>query len=274
MGYALKSPREYSILKAYIRRSTFSRLFGQGDPSFTLVELLVVVAILGLLAGLLIPVTQKAIVAGKKGKATGYLYQIGVLINSYAPENKNCLPIIINYGNMTGGSPASNPENYQFWQNIIRQHAGISKRPFTNSNTDPWLPEIFYDPAVKKRNHPWGDFGGNDSIMLGIGQPPPKNCSDVFGHSFGTPLAALGKLSQKVIVASAMDQSGSSWGSSWYFQGIEWANQGEASQMPKPEARHGGRSLCLFADGHVEALDTKNMTSTDRRKYFVLPKDE
>ena len=133
-------------------------------------ELLVVVAILGLLAGLLIPVTQKAIVAGKKGKATGYLYQIGVLINSYVPENNNCLPILINQGDMTGGSPASNPENYQFWQNIIRQHAGISKRPFTNSNTDPWLPEIFYDPAAKKRPHPWGgvwwqrlDYAGNRS---------------------------------------------------------------------------------------------------------------
>ena len=236
-------------------------------------ELLVVVAILGLLAGLLIPATQKAIVAGKKGKATGYLYQIGVLINSYVPENNNCLPILINYGNLTGGSPASNPENYQFWQNIIRQHAGLSKRPFQDSNKDPWLPEIYYDPTVKKNKHPWGDFGGNDSIMLGIGQPAPKNC-DRFGNTRGTPLFSIGKLSQKVIVASAMDQAGSTWGSSWYFQGIEWANQGDASQMPKPESRHGGKSLCLFADGHVEALDTKNMTSVDRRKYFVLPEDE
>jgi len=98
MGYALKSNREFSILKAYIRRSTFSRLFGQGDPSFTLVELLVVVAILGLLAGLLIPATQKAIVAGKKGKATGNLRQIGSLLNSYAAENSNCLPILLDWG--------------------------------------------------------------------------------------------------------------------------------------------------------------------------------
>jgi prepilin-type processing-associated H-X9-DG protein/prepilin-type N-terminal cleavage/methylation domain-containing protein len=260
-------------LKTYTRRSAFSRLFGQGVPSFTLVELLVVVAILGLLAGLLIPVTQKAIVAGKKSKATGYLYQIGVLINSYAPENKNCLPILINIGNWSGGSSASDPENYQFWQNIIRQHAGISKRPVKDSNTEPWLPEIFYDPAAKKRPHPWGGFGGNDAIMLGIGTSP-KNCPVEFGHSFGTPLAALGKLSQKVIVASAMDQPGSSWGGSWYIEGITWVNQGDASQRCKPEARHGGRSLCLFADGHVEALDTKNMSSADRRKYFLLPQDE
>ena len=57
-----------------------------------------VVAILGLLAGLLIPVTQKAIAAGKKGKATGNLRQIGSLLNSYAAENSNCLPILLDWG--------------------------------------------------------------------------------------------------------------------------------------------------------------------------------
>jgi prepilin-type processing-associated H-X9-DG protein len=204
--------------------------------------------------------------------ATGYLRQIGVLLNSYAGENNNCLPILINQTNK-GQSPDSATAPLQFWQNLVRIQAGMSNRTVANSNTDPWLPEIFYDPAVTKSNHPWGGFGGNDSIMLGIGQPAPKNC-DRFGNTRGTPLFSIGKLSQKVIVASAMDQAGSTWGSSWYFQGIEWANQGDASQMPKPESRHGGKSLCLFADGHVEALDTKNMTSVDRRKYFVLPQDE
>jgi len=27
--------------------------------------------------------------------------------------------------------------------------------------------------------------------------------------------------------------------------------------------------LCLFADGHTEALDVANMTAADRRKYFL-----
>ncbi|NBS79917.1 prepilin-type N-terminal cleavage/methylation domain-containing protein, partial [bacterium] len=58
--------------KTFLRRS-----HGRGVASFTLVELLVVVAIIGLLAGLLIPVTQKAIASGKTGKATGNLRQIG-----------------------------------------------------------------------------------------------------------------------------------------------------------------------------------------------------
>ena len=250
------------------------RLAGIRPNSFTLVELLVVVSIVGLLAALAIPVTQKAIDAGKTGKATGNLRQIGILINSYVSENNNCLPILIDQNNM-GQSPYSATSPFRFWQNFVRSQAGLSVRQVANFNTDPWLPEIFYDPARKKKSHPWGDFGGNDSIMLGLGQPAPKNCDSVFpGNTRGTPLAALGKLSQKVIVASAMDQPGSSWGSSWYFQGNEYASQGEASSLPKPEARHGGRALCLFADGHIEALDTKKMSSADRKKYFVLPQNE
>jgi len=71
--------------------------------SFTLVELLVVVSIIGLLAALAIPVTQKAIATGKTGKATGNLRQIGILINSYAPENNNCLPVLIDWTNLGGG---------------------------------------------------------------------------------------------------------------------------------------------------------------------------
>ena len=237
--------------------------------AFTLVELLVVVAILGLLAALLTPAIQKALASGKTGKATGNLRQIGVLINSYAPENNNCLPILIDWTNL--GNAWDGPQPFRFWQNLIRVQSGLATGSPIESTP---LPAIFYDPAVKKKPHPWGGFGGNDSIMLGVGQPAPKNCPSVFGHSLGTPLVALGKLSQKVIVASAMDVPGSSWGGSWYFQGAEFASQGEASSMPRPEARHGGKTLCLFADGHVEALDFRKMTSADRKKYFVLAQNE
>ena len=256
-------------MKTRYSKTFFRRLHGKEVPSFTLVELLVVVAIIGLLAGLLIPVITKAIASGKTGRATGNLRQIGILINSYASENNNCLPILIDWTNLGNNWDGANP--YRFWQNLVRIQAGLATN---NSPEGMCLPDIFYDPAAKKKQHPWGSFGGNDSIMLGIGQPAAKNCQSVFGHTRGTPLFSIGKLSQKVIVTSAQDVPGSSWGSSWYFMGMEWASQGVGSQMPKPEARHVGKSLCLFADGHVEALDTKNMTTTDRKKYFVLPQDE
>ena len=264
MGYALKSPREYSILKAYIRRSTFSRLFGQGDPSFTLVELLVVVAILGLLAGLLIPATQKAIAAGKTGKATGNLRQIGILINAYAPENNNCLPILIDW----------NPQ-YPWWGVVLSESLGLSVKEWKASDPKGLrLAETFYDPSVAKQKHPCGDFGANDAIMLGIGGSGTRNCATVFGHNRGTPISAIGTLSKKVIVTSAIDGQGLNWKSSWYFHGPEWVAAGPGYTSVKPDPRHGGKTLCLFADGHTELLDTDKMSAADRRKYFLLPQFE
>ena len=235
---------------------------------FTLPEMLVVIAIIAILGFILFSAAQKMIASGKTAKATANLRQIGVLTASYTADNNNCLPVLIDWTNL-GLSPDNPTQPYRFWQNLIRVQAGISMRQVANIHTDPWLAELFYDPSVKKKSHPWGDFGGNDMILLGIGQPSEKNCPTQFGQTRGTPLSAIGRLSQKVIVSSAMDRPGSSWGSSWYFQGDRYASEGQASTMPKPETRHGGKALCLFADGHTEALDVVNMDSTERRKYFL-----
>lgn len=222
-----------------------------------MVELLVVVAIIGLLAALAIPATQKAIATGKTGKATGNLRQIGVLMNSYISENNNRLPVI----NVTNWQqyPLT---NIPFFQNQLRMLAGQAVRG--NPNVDTWLPEIFYDPAVKKgRQHLWGCFGVNDAIVLS-GDITIR----VFGYDSGVPIHAVSPLSGKVVMASAKDVPGSRWGSSWMIDGRDWIRQGTNSQRPAPDARHGGKALCLFADGHVESLDVSRMSPADRVKYF------
>jgi len=225
--------------------------------SFTLVELLVVVAIIGLLAGLLIPVTQKAIASGKTGKATGNLRQIGVLLNSYAAENNNCLPILIRWGN----------EDNTWWQRVLSESAGLPVKP--PQGLERRLVDIFYDPALTKGTHPYGDFGGNQAIIRDYNPFVPGGGA----NERGTSLGAIGPLSKKVTVASAEIPAGVPCKGSWYINS-GWVSQGRAFSDAKPSARHGGKALCLFADGHIEALDTENMSSTDRKKYFVLPQDE
>ncbi len=37
-----------------------------------------------------------------------------------------------------------------------------------------------------------------------------------------------------------------------------------------PDPRNGGKAAALFADGHVENLDVKNMDQVQRRRYFIL----
>lgn len=235
------------VMPSYCSRAPRAALRG-----FTLIELLVVIAILAILAAILFPVAKSMLASGQTGKAVSNLRQIGVLVASYAAENNNRLPPL-----RIGWNIGSSPDNYVFFQNLLRKNAALPYNAKNFRADDVWLPEIFYDPVVKKgQQHLWGCFGANDAIVL----PDAAN---------GTPLSSIGSPSEKVVAASAADRPGGRFKSSWLIYGREYASQGEASNFPKPDARHGGKALCLFADGHTERLDTINMSASDRRKYFL-----
>jgi len=106
------------------------------------------------------------------------------------------------------------------------------------------------------QQHLWGFFGANNAII----RPDSPG---------GTPVTSIGSPRRKVIVASAADSTGSRIRSSWLIFGQEWVSQGEACTLPRPDPRHGGKTLCLFADGHIERLDTAKMTPAERQKYFL-----
>jgi prepilin-type N-terminal cleavage/methylation domain-containing protein len=210
---------------------------------FILIELLVVITIIAILAALAFPMASRMIASGHTAKATSNLRQIGGLLASYVADNNNRLPAY--------EPPAwSTATNSKFWQNVLRMHGGLPVRG--NPNKDTWLPEIFYDPLVKQgRQHLWGCFGGNSAVLR-----KPN----------GTPMSAIPAPTRKVVVASAVDSTAKNrFDSSWYFDGTN------AMTAPaKVDPRHKDKVLCLFVDGHTEALDVANMSPSDRRKYFLL----
>jgi prepilin-type N-terminal cleavage/methylation domain-containing protein/prepilin-type processing-associated H-X9-DG protein len=223
---------------------------------FTLIELLVVIAIIAILAAVAFPLASRMIAAGHTGKATANLRQIGALMASYTADNNNCLPILLDWGS---------PMWYPPWQGLLSKHAGLRE---DIKSLPRMFADCFYDPVFKEKDlHPYGSFGGNNAIMLGLGGEAGKDCRTVYGQDRGTPLSAIGSPSTKVLVASATDAG--RYKGCWYFHGYEWASQGDSYSGAKPDARHGGKALCLFADGHTEALDVANMTAADRRKYFL-----
>lgn len=59
---------------------------------FTLLELLTAIAIIGILAGILIPVVSTVRKSAQRSACVGNLRQIGVAMQLYARENKNTLP--------------------------------------------------------------------------------------------------------------------------------------------------------------------------------------
>ena len=223
---------------------------------FTLPEMLVVIAIIAILGFILFSAAQKMKASSTTAKATTNLRQIGALMASYTVDNSNCLPILLDW------SGAWFPP----WQYRLMEKAGME----ADWNSTLYLASCFYDPIIKDpEQHPYGGFGGNDAIMVGLGGYDSKNCLSLFGQDRGTPVSRIGPPNQKVVVASAADTQGSRFKSSWYFHGEEWVAAGSGYTSCRPDPRYNGKTLCLFVDGHTESLDTNKMSQAERRKYFL-----
>lgn len=217
--------------------------------AFTLTELLVVVAILGGLAALLIPAAKSAILSARSTKALSHLKQTGIFVANYAAENNNRLPLSMYW-----------PSQLTF-QKILKAHfKELQSMPAFNLAAGYDLPDIFFDPVLKgKREHPYGSFGVNSAVVFD---------SNKLGGAdgVGMSLAIIPNPSQKVIYCSAIEPG---WASSWGTDGNFFVQKGYDPTYG-PDPRHGGKAVALFADGHVEKLDVKNMDQVTRQRHFTL----
>jgi prepilin-type N-terminal cleavage/methylation domain-containing protein len=118
-----------------MRRSAFNR------RAFTLVELLVVMAIVGVLIAMLLPAVQAARESARRTQCVNHLKQVGLAVHSFESSYKH-LPSSGNNGNITRvggpGGPVSTARNNPEFQQAgvlfqvlpyLEQHALRGGRP-------------------------------------------------------------------------------------------------------------------------------------------------
>lgn len=95
---------------------------------FTLVELLVVLVVIAILAGLLLPTLSRAKEAAKGAACLGNLHQMGIAMQIYVQDNRNRMPYMYDRGISTNGPSTNAPlpsvdtvlANYLGSTNVLR----------------------------------------------------------------------------------------------------------------------------------------------------------
>jgi prepilin-type N-terminal cleavage/methylation domain-containing protein len=152
----------------------------KSPPGFTIIELLVVVAILGVLMSLLFPAVQGALDSAKKAQAKNDAMQIATAIVAYDTEygrlpNSNSTPQTVGgdvLGALTASNTNLNPRRIIFLE-VLNYKKGKGGKDSNGNFVDPWAKPYYvaldgdYDNQVGVSTN--GSASSNATIMRKVG---------------------------------------------------------------------------------------------------------
>ncbi|RRJ97253.1 DUF1559 domain-containing protein [Opitutaceae bacterium TAV4] len=223
------------------------------SKAFTLIELLTVIAIIGILAAIIVPTVGRVRQSARSAQCISNLRQIGMAITLYAEEDKQQYP----WGFISTGSIR--------WSHTIQNHLASQSGKKTPSEIFRCPTEsikLDYNDSDNKRNT---NYAGNSRLMW-----------EMKDNRSRRKIGDVVRPSQVILVADGtVDASGGSdWGF-FYQAGVDKKDtqaeevmtnemEEDAGDGKRISWRHDGKTQVVFVDGHAKAfavgeLKWKNM---------------
>lgn len=210
-------------------------------PGFTLVELLVTIAVIAVLVGLLLPALNKARATAKSASCFNNLKQIGVLIAMYRNDHNH----VVKNGKVVG-SPS---DDFAWW--VVLAKTGYTRLPgwySPGTGRGYYTFGIFNDPACPVPNsQSRGSYGLVHATLL----------FDASGNDVGATWTTNCKNPSRKVIVSEI--TGQSYGvlvnkySKWSCTATGWEDMDSAHAKSFIPA-HLGKSQILYWDGHTRRV--------------------
>lgn len=224
--------------------------------AFTLIELLTVLAVIGLLAGLLLPALSAARGRAQTARCTAHFRQFALALPLYAQDYADALP-----PNADGREEALGAKWVEGW-------LGLPGPDCTNTL---YLRRNLLAPYLGEEVRLWQCPAARPVTVAGITQPRVRtlslNC--FLGSPVDSPAARtyrrLGEIARPAQTFSFIDEREHTINDGSF--GLQWAfDPGRPARWvlrDKPGTRHGGGAVVVFADGHVETHRWRDARTLD-----------
>lgn len=240
---------------------------------FTLIEILVVIAILGLLAMLLFPVFARARENGRRASCQSNLRQIGMGLLQYIQDVDDRLPASA-YG---GTTVDSDNANCYKWMDAIFPYVKSESLFVCPSDAGN---KYIYNKTLADgvTTHEYGSYGQNGAYRnTGDAQTPPRS------STYLLTMAGIGSPSGTIWATDTNNREevngsfGFTWPDAAGVPAVVSTANGQL-ELDKIIARHLDTTNVLFCDGHVKSLKLSALLgqntivdSVDGQTKSVLP---